>query len=357
MIPALIAGGASVLGGLFGGLFGKKNNNSTNRTNMQIAQMNNDFNAAEAQKSRDFQLDMWNKTNAYNDPSAQRERLAAAGLNPALMMDGGSAGQASSSVSSPAASSAGNPTMQPYDWSTMTGAMAQSIIGSLQLSNETKLADANVTSLQGQRSLAEAQALRELSNVDWSKMSKETREYMLNTGRRRAELGMAREQQELNNLEHQGLLLQAQRMNSYLSAESQATLNKYLDDQQKQDLMVKAASAYASVRAGQASMASVRKMLAEEIESSARTQGMRLSTYVAKRTAETLIQATNFQNESNAAYYRSFKSHAKNTATNDAWSRYWDTKTKAREYKSMPWKVGSSVVGNAVGAARAVIGR
>ena len=40
--------------------------NKTNKNNMAINQMNNDFNAAEAEKARQFQLDMWNRTNDYN---------------------------------------------------------------------------------------------------------------------------------------------------------------------------------------------------------------------------------------------------------------------------------------------------
>ena len=46
--------------------------NKTNSSNMAINRMNNEFNAAEAQKARDFQLDMWNRSNEYNTASAQR---------------------------------------------------------------------------------------------------------------------------------------------------------------------------------------------------------------------------------------------------------------------------------------------
>ena len=72
-----------------------------NAFNRQTQQMTNEFNAAEAEKARQFQLDMWNETfdkqNAYNDPSAQIERLRAAGLNPALLMSGSGSGVATSS--------------------------------------------------------------------------------------------------------------------------------------------------------------------------------------------------------------------------------------------------------------------
>ena len=90
--------------------------NKTNKANMAINQMNNEFNAAEAEKARQFQLDMWNKTNEYNSASAQRSRLEEAGLNPYLMMNGGSAGTAQSAGSSSPASAAPPLSMQRQDF-------------------------------------------------------------------------------------------------------------------------------------------------------------------------------------------------------------------------------------------------
>ena len=86
----IIAGAGSLIGGLFGGSGSKKSAQyqlqaarETNRMNYQIAQENNAFNER-----------MWEKQNAYNSPVEQRKRLEQAGLNPNLMMNGGSAGTA-----------------------------------------------------------------------------------------------------------------------------------------------------------------------------------------------------------------------------------------------------------------------
>lgn len=88
--PAIIAGAGSMLGGLFGSAGSAKAAQyqlqaarETNRMNYQIAQENNAFNQR-----------MWEKQNAYNTPAEQRRRLEQAGLNPNLMMNGGSAGTA-----------------------------------------------------------------------------------------------------------------------------------------------------------------------------------------------------------------------------------------------------------------------
>lgn len=90
VVPALIAGAGSLIGGLFGGVgsgqaakYQLQAARETNQMNYQIAQENNAFNQR-----------MWEKQNAYNSPVEQRRRLEQAGLNPNLMMNGGSAGTA-----------------------------------------------------------------------------------------------------------------------------------------------------------------------------------------------------------------------------------------------------------------------
>ena len=67
------------VGSVISGAVGAKTTSDTNKTNLKINQMNNDFNAREAQKARDFQLDRWNKENEYNTASAQRKRREEAG--------------------------------------------------------------------------------------------------------------------------------------------------------------------------------------------------------------------------------------------------------------------------------------
>lgn len=88
--PAIISGAGSLLGGLFGAggsakaaKYQLQAARETNQMNYQIAQENNAFNQR-----------MWEKQNAYNTPVEQRRRLEQAGLNPNLMMNGGSAGTA-----------------------------------------------------------------------------------------------------------------------------------------------------------------------------------------------------------------------------------------------------------------------
>lgn len=112
------------------------NTNNTNKTNLQIAQQTNQANKEIAQMSNEYnqkmlerqieqEWDMWNAQNEYNSASSQRQRLEDAGLNPYMMMDGGSAGTASG-MTSPTPQPAVVPqmqgaTMQPADMSGLSG--------------------------------------------------------------------------------------------------------------------------------------------------------------------------------------------------------------------------------------------
>ena len=64
IVPALIG----AIGAIGGAALGAASNNK----NISQNQMNNEFNAREAQKARDFQLEMWNRQNEYNSPANQR---------------------------------------------------------------------------------------------------------------------------------------------------------------------------------------------------------------------------------------------------------------------------------------------
>lgn len=126
---ALIAGGASILNGV-GNLASQADANSanrdiaadTNKTNLQITQQQIEAarqqylseqaeNRRLVQQQHDWEIANRDYENAYNSPSAQKQRFIAAGINPYLAMQGqGSVGSASasSSVGSPASGSVPN---------------------------------------------------------------------------------------------------------------------------------------------------------------------------------------------------------------------------------------------------------
>lgn len=108
----------------------------TNRANLAIARETNAYNYLLASKQNDWNVEQWNRENAYNTPSAQRQRLLDAGLNPNLMLDGGDAGNARGLDSANYANA--QPTTMQNPAQEKLG-MLQSIQGVLQSANETAM--------------------------------------------------------------------------------------------------------------------------------------------------------------------------------------------------------------------------
>ena len=123
IIGGALIGGASKL---LGSIFGSSNNNSTNKTNLRIAQMNNEYNERMFDKQIQYNWDMWNANNDYNSAASQFKRYEEAGLNPFIAMQGQNAGTATStgSVSPPTAQSV---QMQSYDPSASFNSLGDSL--------------------------------------------------------------------------------------------------------------------------------------------------------------------------------------------------------------------------------------
>lgn len=143
----IIAGAGSLISGLWSShgsrdaaRYQLQAQRETNRNNLQIARENNEFNER-----------MWNLQNEYNTPQMQRARLEAAGLNPYLMLDGGSAGVAESA---PTADTSGTQ-VAPDVGSTIAGgyqAMGNSLSTAAsqiaQMAFQNDLQKANVAKVQ-----------------------------------------------------------------------------------------------------------------------------------------------------------------------------------------------------------------
>lgn len=158
LLAGAIAGAGSLIGGLFSShgsrdaaRYQLQAQRETNRNNLQIARENNEFNER-----------MWNQQNEYNTPTMQRARLEAAGLNPYLMMDGGSAGVAESA---PTADTSGTQ-VAPDIGSTIAGgyqAMGNSIssaagqIAQMAYNNDLQKANVAKTNADAQNSILQNQ--------------------------------------------------------------------------------------------------------------------------------------------------------------------------------------------------------
>lgn len=297
----ILAGIASGIGALGSAVFGKKSTDSANETNLKINQMNNDFNAREAQKARDFQLDMWNKENEYNTASSQRKRLEEAGYNP--YMSDAQAGTASGMSGTSAATAAGASPQVPYTPDFQN--VGVNLASALKMMSEKKQTDIENLNMSD---LLRSQIWQNIGATDWRNASPEARAYNLAQGRKAAELGMSSLEESLSNQRWSNNLLVANIANSLLDAEAKTIMNKYLDENQRAELNIKAANYEYLIMLGQMKRQEVRNLIAEEILTYAKANGLKIYNHIAMETADKLITATNNTNLYFGGYY-GFRSH------------------------------------------------
>lgn len=331
--------------GLFGGIgsvvsgaIGAKSTADTNKTNLKINQMNNDFNAREAQKARDFQLNMWDKETEYNKASSQRKRLEEAGYNP--YMSDAQAGVATGMSGTSAASAAGAAPQLPYtpDFQSV-GVNLASALKMMSEKKQTDIENLNMTDL------LRSQIWQNLGATDWRNASPEARAYNLAQGRRAAELGMASLEENLSNQRWSNNLLVANISNALLDADTKTILNKYLDQQQLAELNIKAANYEYLVMSGQLKRQEVNNLIAEEIETYARANGYNLRNHILRETSDGVIRATNNTNFYFGSYYHSRAFNAGADAFHDSSILRSNAGTAAEGYKQsafdtkvQPWR-------------------
>lgn len=334
-----------IASGLFGGLgsvisgaIGAKTTADTNKTNLKINQMNNDFNAREAQKARDFQLDMWNKENEYNSASSQRKRLEDAGYNP--YMSDVQAGTATGMSGTSAASAAGAAPQIPYTPDFQS--VGVNLASALKMMSEKKQTDIENLNMSD---LLRSQIWQNIGATDWRNASSEARAYNLSQGRKAAELGMASLEENLSNQRWSNNLLVANIANSLLDAESKTVMNKYLDENQCAELNIKAANYEYLIMSGQMKRQEVNNLIADEILTYAKANGQKISNRIAEKTADNLIKATNNTNLYFGDYYSSRHNYFRQDAFHDSSILRSDAGSAAERYKQsrfdtklQPWR-------------------
>lgn len=326
------------VGSVISGAIGAKSTSDTNKTNLKINQMNNDFNAREAQKARDFQLDMWNRENEYNNASSQRKRLEDAGYNP--YMNDAQAGTATGMSGTSAATAAGAAPQIPYTPDFQS--VGVNLASALKMMSEKKQTDIENLNMSD---LLRSQIWQNLGATDWRNASPEARAYNLSQGRKAAELGMASLEENLSNQRWSNNLLVANITNSLLDAEAKTIMNKYLDQDQQAELNLKAANYEYLIMSGQMKRQEVNNLIADEILTYAKANGQKISNRIAKETADKLIKATNNTNlyfgdyyGFRGAYSRQDAFHDSSILRSDAGSAAEGYKRSAFDTKLQPWR-------------------
>lgn len=151
---ALISGGASLLGNLFGGLSSGSAQRSANETNLQIAQMNNQRQYQIFQEQNAFNERMYNQMQQYNTPTAQMQRYADAGINPYIAAGNVQTGNVQSALQSAPA-----PQMQAAQMQPVTGPGDAMMNAGNQISS--------IINQYAQNALALAQAKKTNAEANW----------------------------------------------------------------------------------------------------------------------------------------------------------------------------------------------
>lgn len=338
-----------LIGSVFGSSMSAFSQRKANKMNLKINQMNNDFNAKEAEKARAFQLDMWNKENAYNTPAAQRARLEEGGYN--AYMNPADAGSASGMSSTSAASAASPAVMQGTDFSSL-GEVGVRLAQELKTFSEKKGLDIRNFSL---KDYLQSQINKMKGDTNWRNLSPAAIRFNIMSGLEAAKIGMESLREQWTNQKWSNNLLRANVANSLLDAESKTIINKYLDEQQQADLNVKAAHYEELINRGQLHVREARELLSREILNYARARGLNIYNDIADKTAKGLIYANNAANYYEGAYNNYRRQNVKLDAASDFMGNQWQNQLTGELLNSKRWDNEMQAWREAINSANALL--
>lgn len=283
---------ASTVGNLTDNVVGMVNQNHQNKVNLRMMREQNDFNAKQAQLQRDWQEDMWNKNNEYNSPEAMISR----GLNPFIGSSAGSGVSRSPASGGAAATAAPVPSMQAFkpNFSNVFQSLAS-------------LAQARASNASAGESGARANQVDTVTPLlsdyyrgltNWKNLAiGESGYWNKATGRMSAALDQSTEAQNLKNAQFAERISAAQEAQILLNSDAQRVMNKYMDQNQQADLLIKAQTLANLKAQGVLTEKQVQTELNRAVLLSAEASGRKISNYEAAHTVNSLIKATNASNE------------------------------------------------------------
>lgn len=343
LLGGLLGVGTSILGNVLG----NKSQSDTNKTNLQIAQMNNEYNERMFNKQLEYNQDMFNQQieydwkkmqeqnthNAlmaegafnrqakYNSAVEQRKRLESAGLNPYLMMSGGNAGTASAvsgssgTGGSPSAMGVNAPTaspavMQAYrpDFSGATGVIQTLLDIEAQKGVRDAQADfyrQQAAGFKVDNKYKAEKILWEIYNSKADYNLKNSQEALNNMSFARMQAmfssDVSKAQREADNAQFTGELIRAQTAWQQLQGLLGAKELKYYDQKVLQELAIMSAQQYSLVAAGKASEAQARQAIENALNLVEQREGIKVDNYVKQNTANALIKTA--RNNCNTSYW------------------------------------------------------
>lgn len=275
MIGAAIGAAGALAGGIVNQIGNNKQGDKNRKHQLEMQRIQNEWASSESQASRDFAKSMFDATNEWNSAKNQRARLEEAGLNPYLMMNGGSAGTASSTSASTLSGASGSGG-SPYQFTptNMIGDVA-SYAAAMKSMSEARKTDTESDLLdQYGAPTYESQIGRTLADTYFTQ--------------RQADVAIA------------------QRANLLLRNDAQEVLNMYLPEEKRIQLQMNGAQYWNMIREGVISEEQAKNLIASRLEIEARTQGLHISNKIARSTADAVIDATRTAKENEASFNRGY---------------------------------------------------
>lgn len=275
MIGAAIGAAGALAGGVVNQIGNNKQGDKNRKHQLEMQRIQNEWASSESQKSRDFARLMFDATNEWNSPKNRRRLIEEADLNPYLMMNGGSAGTASSTSANTVSGASGSGgTPYQYTPTNMIGDVA-SFAGAMK-----SMSDARKTN-------TESDLLDEYGVPTYESQIGKTMADTYFT-QRQADVAIA------------------QRANLLLRNDAQEVLNMYLPEEKRIQLQMNGAQYWNMIREGVISEEQAKNLVASRLEIEARTQGQHISNKIARSTADAVIDATRTANENEAAFNRGY---------------------------------------------------
>lgn len=267
---------------------GMINQNHQNKVNLRMMREQNAFNADQAQIQRDWQQQMWGMNNAYNSPSAMISR----GLNPFVQGSAAMAGSRSPASGGAAATGAPAPSMQAYRPN------FSSVFQSLASLAQAKASEA-AAGESGSRARQTDTVTPLLSDyyrglTNWKNLAIGASGYWnKETGRISAALDQSTEAQKLKNAQFAERISAAQETQILLNSEAQRIMNKYMEQNQQADLLIKAQTLVNLKAQGVFTEKQIQTEIQRAVLYSVEASGKKIDNRIAAETADSLIKAAN----------------------------------------------------------------
>lgn len=279
---------ASTVGSITDNAVGMINQNHQNKVNLRMMREQNAFNAEQSQIQRDWQQQMWGMNNTYNSPNAMISR----GLNPFVQGSAAMAGSRSPASGGAAATAAPVPSMQAFRPN------FSSVFQSLASLAQAKASEA-AAGESGSRARQTDTVTPLLSDyyrglTNWKNLAIGASGYWnKDTGRISAALDQSTEAQTLKNAQFAERISAAQETQILLNSDAQRIMNKYMDQNQQADVLIKAQTLANLKAQGVFTEKQIQTEIQRAVLYSAEASGKKIDNRIAAETADSLIKAAN----------------------------------------------------------------